>query len=76
MFLIERDALQNETGNEFYKSREIKNASISRCAHLEVRIIFSSTHIRTPRIFKYLTRDKRANFRIYLENILSKGRDD
>ena len=35
-----------------------------------------STHARTPRIFKYLKRAGRSNFRVYFKKIVSKRHDD
>ena len=61
--------LQNETENEFCKSLEIKNASIPRC------ILYFLQHMYGNRAFPstYRKRARRANFLIYLRNILSKG---
>ena len=39
---------------------------------MHVHIIFSSIHAQTPRVFEYLKRAGRANFGVYLKNIVSK----
>ena len=44
--------------------------------HPWVHIIFSLTHARTPRVFKYLKRAGRANFRVYLKKIVSTHDDE
>ena len=62
--------LQNWTGDEFCTLREIK-----KCLHPEAHVIFSLTHAQQLRVFKYLKRAKRANFRFDLKNIASKRRD-
>ena len=59
-----------ETGDEFCKSRGIKNAFILRCI-----LYFFSTHARKLRFFKYPKRAGRGNFPVYLKNIESKRRD-
>ena len=38
--------------------------------------IFSSTHARTPRVFKYIKRAGCANFRLYLKKSVLKQHDE
>ena len=49
--------VQNETRDEFWKSREIKNASIPNCMHITFFLIYA----RKLRIFKDLKRAERAS---------------
>ena len=44
--------------------------------HPYVHIVFSLTHARRSRVFKYLKRAGRANFRVNLKKIVSPRRDE
>ena len=61
--VIVNDSLLEYTGSEIFDLRFLD-------------IIFSSTHVRKPRVFEYPKRDGCRNFQVYLKNIVSQRRDD
>ena len=52
------------------RRRVLQIARDTKCLHPEVLIIFSSTHLRKPRVFEYVMRAGRAKFQVYLKNIV------
>ena len=48
----------------------------SHIIRIYLHIIFSLTHARPPSAFKYLKQAGRANFRDYLQKIVSTRRDE